>query len=85
MMTDFGNKALYAFDLIAGGKTGALNLNSQVIEEDPVRILTAAFTTAMDVSFIGAVVTFGGASLYPTSGNVGLWMLTEYLPTVTIS
>ncbi len=85
MMTDSGNKNLYAFDPIAGGKTGALYLNSQNIEEDPVRIRTASFTTALDVMFIGAVVTFSGASIYPTSGNVGLWMMEEYLPTVTIS
>lgn len=85
LMTDAGNRNLYAFDPIAGGKTAALNVASANIEVDPVRIRSASFTTPLDVMFIGAVVTFNGASLIPTSGNIGLWMMGELLPTVTVS
>ncbi len=86
MMTDAGNKNLYAFDSLAGGKTGAIALpGTQTIEYDPVNRRSAAFTSAMDVSFVGAVVTFSGMPIYPTSGNTGLWIMVEYLPSVSVT
>lgn len=87
MMTDQGNRNLYAFDPIANAKTGALNIvsSSRTIELDPVRRFSASFTYALDLAWIGAVVTFNGTPIYPTSGNIGLWIIAEYPPTITVS
>jgi hypothetical protein len=42
------------------------------------------FQSAKDVTWTGAVVTFDGEPIYPTSGNVGLWVMVEHPPRVSI-
>jgi len=90
MFTDSANRKLYVFDSIAGQKTGALNVMSsgRVIEFNPVgrSQYPATFQSSLDVTWFGAVVNFnGGDTIYPTSGNKGLWIIVEKPPIITIS
>jgi len=90
MFTDEANKKLYAFDPIAGSKTGALDVNAGAgtIQLAPVKMAQANFTYALDVTWHGAVVTCDGTTpIYQEEGGIktGLWMLVEYPPTVTVS
>lgn len=46
----------------------------------------ASFTNPLDVTWHGAVVTFEDEPIYPSSGgNIGLWVMVEYPPVVTVS
>lgn len=89
MFTDSGNVKLYAFDSIAGQKTGALNVAgaSRIIEFNPVgrSQYPASFTYSFETVWHGAVVTFNNEPIYPTTGNIGLWALVEYPPMVAVS
>jgi hypothetical protein len=88
MFTDNSNLKLYAFDSIAGSATGALSATStSLLELLPVKLHTVTpFTDALDISWRGAVVTFDGtAPIYKESDGSGLWILVEYLPTVTVT
>jgi|GEM_PF-1239745 len=91
MFTASANQQLYAFDKMAGKFTGALYANSAatppVIELDPVTSAgPVSFTSALDLTWYGAVVTFNGVNpIYATSGNSGLWPLVEQPPTVAIT
>ncbi len=89
MFTDDANKQLYRFDTIAGEKTGALNIitsGGRYIEYNPVGRVSyhASFQYSLDITWHGAVVTFNGEPIYPTSGNLGLWIIVEYPPTVAV-
>ncbi len=88
MFTASANQQLYAFDKMAKTFTGALYANSSVpvIELDPVTSAgTVSFTSALDLTWYGAVVTFNGANpIHANSGNSGLWTLVEQPPSVTI-
>lgn len=89
LFTDSENKMLYTFDSIAGQKTGAINViagTQRVIEYDPVgrSQYSASFTYSLDETWHGAVVTFNNEPIYPTSGNIGLWVMAEYPPTVAV-
>jgi hypothetical protein len=91
MFTDSANQKLYIFDNIAGQKTGALNVisSSRTIEFNPLARsqYPASFTYPLDVTWHGAVVTFNNDpnnTIYPTSGNIGIWAIVEYPPTVVI-
>jgi hypothetical protein len=91
MFTDSDNQRLYAFDSIAGHPTGSLNVtaNSPLIELLPVDLRQVQFTYAYDITWQGAVVTFDGTtplrSLYDGTTPMGLWILAEYPPTLTIT
>jgi len=89
MFTDDANRQLYGFDSIAGKKTGALKVDSsnRYIEYNPVGRASypASFLYSLDVTWHGAVVTFNGEPIYPTSGgNIGLWVIGEYPPTIAV-
>jgi hypothetical protein len=89
MFTDDANKMLYAFDPIAGSKTGALRVNSdRSIELLPVVRFQAQFKYALDVAWYGAVATFDATTpIYEVvSGQkTGLWIIVECPPTITVT
>jgi len=56
------------------------------IEFNPVERYRVSFTNPLDITWHGAVVTFENEPIYPSSGgNIGLWIMVEYPPTVTVS
>ena len=56
------------------------------IEFNPVELNQVSFTHSLDVAWHGAVVTFEEEPIYPSlGGNIGLWVLVEYPPVVTIT
>jgi hypothetical protein len=94
MFTNTSNAKLYAFDKIAGAKSGALNVSDStqgttknvVIEVNPVERFGASFQNPLDVTWYGAVVNFNGTDpIYRTSDQKGLWIIVEAPPTVAIS
>jgi hypothetical protein len=89
MFTDAANQKLYAFDSIAGSSTGALKPSSALIELLPVSAAQASFKYPYDITWQGAVVTFDGTtpvcSLYDGTTPTGLWILSEYPPTITVT
>jgi len=85
MFTETDNQNLYVFDTIVGDKTGALNVLSSVIEFNPVERYAVDFTYPLDLTWHGAVVTFNGEPIYPSSGYIGLWVMVEYPPSVTVN
>jgi len=89
MFTDRANQKLYIFDNIAGQKTGALNVisSSRTIEFNPVARSSypASFSYPLDVTWHGAVATFVNEPIYPTSGNIGLWVIVERPPIIAVS
>jgi hypothetical protein len=88
MFRDDANRKLYGFDNIAGQKTGALNVlsASRTIEVDPVgrSQYPASFTYALDMTWHGAVATFSNDPIYPSSGNIGLWIIVESPPSIAV-
>ena len=85
MFTSLYNQKLYTFDPIVDNKTGALNVTASRIEFNPVeRISVSPFQNPLDLTWQGAIVTFDGEPIYPSSGNVGLWVMVEHPPTVTV-
>jgi hypothetical protein len=91
MFTDSANQKLYVFDNIAGQKTGALNVisSSRTIEFNPIARsqYPASFLNPLDVTWHGAVVTFNNDptnTIYPTSGNIGLWVMVENPPKISM-
>jgi len=85
MFTDLYNQKLYTFDSIVDDKTGALNVTASRIEFNPVeQISVSPFKNPLDVTWYGAVVTFNGEPIYPSSGSNGLWVMVEYPPSVTV-
>jgi len=88
MFRDDANRKLYRFDSIAGQKTGALNVisASRTIEVNPVgrSAYPASFTYALDATWHGALVTFSNDPIYPSSGNIGLWVTVESPPSVAV-
>jgi hypothetical protein len=90
MFRDTPNQKLYYFDSITGSKTGALNVSSSSgrrIEFSPVSTLAQVsnFTSALDIIWYGAVVTFDGGTPIYKSGGTGLWIIVEYPPTVSVT
>ena len=91
MFTNTTNQNLYRFDSIAGNKTGALNVLGSGIEfnpvEDGLNHPVNNYNDASDVSWWGAVVTFNSEPIYTSSANehVGLWVMVEYPPSVTVN
>jgi hypothetical protein len=91
MFTDSSNDELYAFDSIAGTETGVLDVDKQdadltgYLEINPVDLAAALFDNPLDVTWYGAVVTFDGEPIYRSSDDVGLWVMVDYPPSVTVS
>jgi len=91
MFTNASNQQLYVFDSIAGNSGGALraDTSAKAIELLPVAQDSVSFTNALDVTWYGAVVTFGGsaAPLYAMQGTAptGLWLLVEYPPKIAVT
>jgi hypothetical protein len=54
------------------------------IEFDPVNRYQASFTYSLDVTWHGAVPMFMNEPIYPTVGNIGLWVIVEYPPTLAV-
>ena len=88
MFTDTANYQLYAFDSIAGTRTGALRTDStsRQIDLRPITSSTS-FQYALDVIWHGAVVTFDNTTpIYTVAGTpTGMWILAEYPPTITVT
>jgi hypothetical protein len=90
MFTDKSNQNLYAFDATAGRVTGTLKVDdaSRLIELLPIGLAAVSFNV-YDVSWHGAVVTFDNTtpvcSLYDGVTPMGLWLLAEYPPTLTVT
>jgi hypothetical protein len=92
MFPDNSNQELYTFDSVAGHEAGALNVSSssKTIEFDPLdprSQYSASFTYPQDVTWSGAVVTFHDNqtnTIYPTSGNIGLWVMVENPPAFSL-
>ena len=53
-------------------------------EFNPVERYSASFTYPLDVTWHDAVATFVNEPIYPTSGNIGIWAIVEYPPTVSV-
>jgi hypothetical protein len=89
MFTDSANQKLYAFDAIAGSAVGAVKADNstKTIEILPVARSSASFTYPLDITWNGAVATFDNTTpicAMQGSTPTGLWILAEYLPTVTV-
>jgi hypothetical protein len=85
MFTDEANKMLYAYDN-STTKTGALKVGTQTIELLPISKPSVSFTSAQDVTWYGAVVSFDGTTpIYNSSNQSGLWITVEYPPTITVT
>jgi len=87
MFTDMANQELYIFDSIAGEKTGALNVigSERVVEFNSVERYGASFTTPLDATWQGAVVTFEDEPIYESSNETGLWVMVEHPPIIAVS
>jgi len=88
LFRDSANQMLYFFDTIAGSKTGVLKVSDsdgRTIELLPVEMAQVKFTSALDVTWHGAVVTFEGTPIYREDNNTGLWITAEYPPTITVT
>lgn len=82
MFTDDANKMLYAFDTSIT-KTGAVKVGTQTIELCPITS-SVSFTSAKDVTWYGAVVTFDGTTpIYQDES--GLWIIAEHPPKITVT
>jgi hypothetical protein len=90
MFTDNSNQRLYTFDSIAGSAVGALKVDtsSKTISLLPVARSSASFAYPLDVTWLGAILTFDNTMpIYKMQGTTptGLWILAEYPPTVTVT
>jgi hypothetical protein len=93
MYRDSANVGLYSFDSKAASKTGTLkvstNTGERKIEFAPITMTTVYnFTSALDVIWYGAVVTFDGTTpIYKEQSGTktGLWITVECPPTISIS
>jgi hypothetical protein len=90
MFTDSDNQKLYAFDSMPSSTSkGAIEASSGSIELLPVSQSSVSFTTPLDVTWSGAVVTSDNTTpickLYDATTPMGLWILVEYPPTLTVT
>jgi hypothetical protein len=86
MFTDYANKMLYTFDN-STNKTGALKVDgtAKTIQLLPVTRSSVSFSSAKDVIWYGAVVTFNGTTpIYNNSTKSGLWITVEDPPKLTV-
>jgi hypothetical protein len=90
MFTDYANQKLYAFNCFSGSTSkGAIKVSAGLLELLPVSASQVQFTFAYDITWHGAVVTFDNTTpmcrLYDGTTPMGLWILAEYPPTVTVT
>ena len=90
MFSDTANQRLYGFDSFPSSSSkGALKTSSGLIELLPVASGQVQFLNAYDITWQGAIVTFDGTtpvcSLYDGTTPMGLWILAEYPPIITIT
>jgi hypothetical protein len=90
MFADTANQKLYAFDSFASSTSkGAIKASSGLLELLPVSSSQVQFTSAYDITWQGAVATFDGTTpvcgLYDGTTPMGLWILAEYPPTITVT
>ena len=90
MFADTANQKLYAFDSFSSSTSkGAIKASSGLIELLPVSSSQVQFTSAYDITWQGAVATFDGTTpvcgLYDGTTPMGLWILAEYPPTITVT
>jgi hypothetical protein len=90
MFTDIDNQKLYVFDSMPSSTSkGAIEASSGSIELLPVSQSSVSFTTPLDVTWSGAVVTSDNTTpickLYDATTPMGLWILVEYPPTITVT
>jgi hypothetical protein len=90
MFTHTNNQKLYAFDSFSGSSSkGALKASSALIELLPVSSPQVQFTYPYDITWQGAVATFDNTTpicnLYDGTTPMGLWILAEYPPTLTVT
>ena len=89
MFRDVANRNLYAFDSFAGSTSkGGFKASAASIEMNPVVSGQVSFNYAYDITWQGAVETFDGTTpicnLYDGTTPMGLWILAEYPPTLTV-
>ena len=87
--TDTNNQKVYAFDSFSASTSkGAIKASSDLIELLPVSQAQVQFTYAYDITWQGAVATFDGntpvCNLYDGTTPMGLWLLSEYPPTISV-
>ena len=90
MFSDLANQKLYAFDSFSTSTSkGALKASSGLLELLPVSQSQVQFTYAYDATWVGAVATFDATTpivnLYRGTTPMGLWILAEYPPTITVA
>jgi hypothetical protein len=90
MFNDVANQKLYSFDSFTGSSSkGGFEVSATSIEMNPVSSGQVQFTFAYDITWQGAVVTFDGTTplcnLYDGTTPMGLWILAEYPPTLTVT
>ena len=90
MYTDLANQNLYAFDSFpASTSKGAINASSGLLQLLPVSASQVSFKSAYDITWSGAVVTFDKSTpicnLYDGTTPLGLWILAEYPPILTVT
>ena len=90
MFTDIANQKLYAFDSFSASTSkGALKASSWIDRIDSCSSAQVSFNYAYDITWQGAVVTFDGTTpicnLYDGTTPMGLWILAEYPPTLTVT
>ena len=90
MFSDIANQKLYLFDSFSASTSkGALKASSGLLELLPVSQSQVQFAYAYDATWVGAVATFDGttpiANAYDGTTPMGLWILAEYPPTLTVT
>lgn len=86
MFTEADNERLYVFD--DGAASGALDVTSTSIEVNPVDddLTLVSLPDPLDMTWYGAVVTFDVEEpIYRSSDDVGLWVMVEHPPAVTVN
>jgi hypothetical protein len=90
MYTNLTNQNLYGFDSFSASTSkGAIKASSGLLELLPVSSSQVQFKFAYDITWSGAVVTFDNTTpicnLYDGTTPMGLWILAEYPPTLTVT
>ena len=85
MFTNSSNEQLYAFDSAEDIGAVVVDAAPNSIEVNPVeKDGYVSFTTARDLTWYGAVVTFSSEPIYHSGDDVGLWVMVEHPPGITL-
>lgn len=90
LFTGQTNQRLYAFDSFpASTSRGSLKAGASALELLPVSSGQVQFKHAYDITWAGAVATFDGSTpvcgFYDGTTPMGLWILAEYPPALTVT